>query len=49
MKINTCRNCDAEIDEEDKVCCNCIDNTVGKNQHFWQIKYESDKKGDIKN
>ena len=37
---NTCYKCDAEIDEEDIVCCNCIDNTDGRNQHFWKIKDE---------
>ena len=42
MKINTCYKCDAEIDEEDTICCNCIDNTEGRNQHFWQIKEEKE-------
>ena len=37
---NKCYKCDAEIDEEDVVCCNCIDNTDGRNEHFWQIKNE---------
>jgi hypothetical protein len=39
---NACYKCDAEIDEEDIICCNCIDNTDGRNQHFWQIKNEND-------
>ena len=41
MKINTCY-CGVEIDEEDTVCCDCIDNTDGRNQHFWKIKDEDD-------
>ena len=29
MKVdkNLCYKCDAEIDEEDTICCDCIDNT----------------------
>ena len=38
---NTCYKCGIEIDEEDIICCNCIDNTEGRNQHLWQIKKES--------
>ena len=40
---NTCYKCGIVIDEEDIVCCNCIDNTEGRNQHFWQIKDEEDE------
>tara|TARA_R100001530_G_C4178270_1_gene118692 strand:- start:204 stop:386 length:183 start_codon:yes stop_codon:yes gene_type:complete len=42
MEKNTCYKCDIEIDEEDIICCNCIDNTDGRNQHFWQIKREEE-------
>ena len=42
--INKCYKCDIEIDEEDIVCCNCIDNTDGRNEHFWQIKNESKRR-----
>ena len=38
---NTCYKCGIEIDEGDTVCCNCIDNTEGRNQHFWQIIKET--------
>lgn len=38
---NTCYKCDIEIDEQDTICCNCIDDTDGRNQHFWQIKKET--------
>ena len=41
VKENKCYKCDAIIDPEDTICCNCIDNTEGRNQHFWQIKRES--------
>ena len=40
---NTCYKCGIVIDEEDIVCCNCIDNTEGRNQHFWQIIDEEDE------
>ena len=40
MKNNNCSNCGTEIDEEDTMCCICIDDTEGRNQHFWQIKKE---------
>ena len=39
---NTCYKCDIEIDEEDTICCNCIDDTDGRNQHFWKIKDEEE-------
>lgn len=42
--MNTCYKCDAEIDEDDWVCCNCIDNTEGRNQYHWNIKNEDIKK-----
>ena len=32
-----------EIDDEDVVCCNCIDNTEGRNQNFFKIKEEIKK------
>ena len=35
-----CYKCDTVIDAEDHICCNCIDGTDGRNQHFWQIKNE---------
>ena len=35
--INTC-DCGIEIDEEDRVCCLCVDDAYGRNQHFWAIK-----------
>ena len=35
-----CDECGIEIDEEDVVCCNCIDSTDGRSQHFWNIKNE---------
>ena len=35
-----CTFCDTKIDKRDWICCICIDNTEGRNQHFWQIKYE---------
>ena len=38
--MNKCYKCDTVIDEEDEICCNCIDNTYGRSQHFWQIKKE---------
>jgi len=41
IKINKCYKCDTEIDKEDVVCCNCIDNTDGRNEHLWQIKNEN--------
>ena len=37
--INVCY-CGIEIDEEDRVCCLCVDDTDGRNQHFWKIKDE---------
>ena len=37
--INVC-NCGIEIDKEDRVCCLCVDDTDGRNQHFWKIKDE---------
>ena len=39
---NSCYKCDIEIDEEDTICCNCIDDTDGRNQHFWKIKDEKE-------
>ena len=44
--MNKCYKCEIEIDEEDTICCNCIDNTYGRNQHFWNIKNEIDDKGE---
>ena len=38
--INVC-NCGIEIDKEDRVCCLCVDDTDGRNQHFWKIKDEA--------
>ena len=38
---NVCYKCGIGIDKEDTICCICIDNTEGRNQHFWQIKEES--------
>ena len=40
--IKTC-DCGIEIDEEDRVCCLCVDDTYGRNQHFWTIKDEVQK------
>ena len=37
---NQCYKCDVEIDDEDTVCCNCIDSTDGRSQNFWKIKNE---------
>ena len=42
MKKNNCYKCGTEIDEEDTICCNCIDNTDGRNQFFWKIKNEQE-------
>jgi len=42
MKKNTCYKCDIEIDEEDIICCSCIDDTEGRNQYFWKITKEKD-------
>lgn len=39
--INKCYKCGIEVDDEDFLCCNCIDNTDGRNQHFWQIIKEN--------
>ena len=40
MKL--CEECEKiEIDEGDWVCCLCIDDTDGRNEHFWQIKKEN--------
>ena len=36
-------DCGIEIDEEDRVCCLCVDDTDGRNQHFWKIKDEVQK------
>tara|TARA_Y100001973_G_C5079900_1_gene271950 strand:+ start:39 stop:176 length:138 start_codon:yes stop_codon:yes gene_type:complete len=44
--MNKCYKCEIEIDEEDTICCNCIDSTYGRNQHFWNIKNETDDKGE---
>ncbi len=41
--MNKCYKCNLEIDDEDVVCCNCIDNTQGRNQHFFKIKEEIKK------
>ena len=41
-KDNFCYNCGIEIDEEDTICCLCIDDSDGRNQHFWQIKKEKE-------
>ena len=43
VNINKCYKCDIEIDDEDFNCCNCIDNTDGRNQNFWNIKNEKEK------
>jgi hypothetical protein len=40
--MNKCCKCDIRIDEEDSVCCNCMDDTEGRNQYFWQIKKEDE-------
>ena len=40
MNYFFCYRCDSKIDKEDIMCCTCLDDTRGKNQHFWQIKYE---------
>lgn len=37
-----CIKCDTEIDEEDYICCNCIDDTDGRNQNFFNIKKEKE-------
>ena len=37
---NSCYKCDIEIDEEDTICCSCIDDTDGRNQYFWKITEE---------
>jgi len=41
--LSTCYKCEAEIDEDDIICCLCIDDTDGRNQHFWDIKNEGIK------
>jgi predicted amidophosphoribosyltransferase len=35
-----CEECNIEIDMGENICGNCIDDTEGRNQHFWQIKKE---------
>ena len=40
-KQKKCQYCKNIIDFYDIALCNtCIDNTKGRNQHFFQIKYE---------
>jgi hypothetical protein len=41
--LSTCYKCEAVIDEDDVICCLCIDDTDGRNQHFWDIKNEGIK------
>ena len=38
--MNNCYKCDTEIDEDDVICCNCQDNTDGRNHHIWNNKNE---------
>ena len=38
-----CEKCKALLDPDEWMCCTCIDDTVGRNQHFWQIRNEREK------
>lgn len=46
-KINYCRNCNVKLEPDDTLCCTCVDDTEGRTQHFFQIKYENRK--EVKN
>ena len=38
----SCYKCNTPLEPEERICCNCIDSTDGRNQHFWKIKDEDD-------
>ena len=38
-----CYKCNVLIDPGEKVCGTCQDNTDGRNEHLFQIKYEINK------
>lgn len=38
-----CKRCKVPLDPDEWICCTCIDNTDGRNQHFWQIIHEREK------
>ena len=35
-----CEKCGVELDEGENICCTCLDDTEGRNHHFWNIKNE---------
>ncbi len=46
-----CYKCDVLLDPGEIICGTCQDNTDGRNEHFFQIKYEQHQKqikGDTK-
>tara|TARA_R110001583_G_C5609635_1_gene405211 strand:- start:1012 stop:1191 length:180 start_codon:yes stop_codon:yes gene_type:complete len=36
-----CRKCNITLDDGETICCTCIDDTIGRNAHFSQIKNEA--------
>ena len=38
-----CYKCNVSINPGEKICCTCQDNTDGRNEHLFQIKYEINK------